>query len=261
LESEVDIIRSLKPAVCGQCHNRGIENKIDKYHTNVQFSFPVEYLPGQELSKNFKPSTLKTDKKGNNWWGNGVSKNRHQEYSDFAKSAHPKSLQHLRSRRDSGCNEADDSCLKCHSADYILADDDAKPTLAEVKLGITCVVCHNPHEVGNSKKKAADQCVKCHTKETKTMRLQPLHFPCPKEKVSCADCHMPRIVSTGGKFSLRSHAFKIIPPEATEKYGMPSSCQNGACHSDKSVQWAKEEYHKFYDKKTQTLRESLRCSP
>ena len=93
------------------------------------------------------------------------------------------------------------------------------------------------------------------------MKEHPVHYPCPKEEVTCADCHMPRIVKTGGKFSLRSHAFKIIPPEATEKYGMPSSCQNGGCHSDKTVEWAKKEYHKFYDDQNKTLRDALRSMP
>ncbi len=259
LEKEVDIIRTLKPAVCGQCHSRGVESKVDKYHTEVQFNFPIEYLPGQELSKKFKLTTPKTDKKGKNWWGNGVSRNRHQEYADFAKSGHSKSLKNLRSKRNTSCKKLPkDSCLECHSADYILADDDDKPTLAEAKLGITCVVCHNPHKVGNSKKKAADQCVKCHTKETKTMKQQPLHYPCPDDKITCADCHMPRIVKAGGKFALRSHAFRIIPPEATEKYAMPNSCQNGSCHSDKSLKWAKKEYRKFYHDNNTTLQSILK---
>ena len=50
-----------------------------------------------------------------------------------------------------------------------------------------------------------------------------------------------------------SFAFKIIPPEATIKYGMPNSCQNGSCHTDKSTQWAIDEYEKFYNKKDKTL--------
>ena len=57
---------------------------------------------------------------------------------------------------------------------------------------------------------------------------------------------MPKIIKTGGKFSLRSHAFRIIPPEATIKYGMPNSCQNGSCHADKSTKWAIDAYSKFY---------------
>ncbi|MEA3374194.1 MAG: hypothetical protein U9Q62_10975 [Campylobacterota bacterium] len=76
-----------------------------------------------------------------------------------------------------------------------------------------------------------------HTKE---------HFPCPSDKVTCADCHMPYIVKTGGTHSIRSHAFKIIPPEATREYDMPNSCQNGSCHQDKSVEWADQQFRSFY---------------
>ena len=74
------------------------------------------------------------------------------------------------------------------------------------------------------------------------------HYPCPQTQVTCADCHMPRIVKTGGFFSLRSHAFRIIPPTATRESGMPNSCQNGGCHEDKPLEWAIEEFNKYYPK-------------
>ncbi|MEA3499033.1 MAG: multiheme c-type cytochrome, partial [Campylobacterota bacterium] len=153
LENEEDIVRTVKSAVCGQCHSRGVENKIMTHQTEVQFNFPVEYLPGQNLSKNFKQTTLETDKKGKNWWGNGISKNRHQEYADFAKSDHATSLKNLKTKRRESCgSEPTDKCLNCHSGDYRLAKqyndrvDDSKkmvlPTLKNAKEGITCVVCH-----------------------------------------------------------------------------------------------------------------------
>ena len=268
LEKEEDIVKSIKSAVCGQCHSRGIENKIMTHQTEVQFNFPVEYLPGQELSKNFKPTTPETDKKGKNWWGNGVSKNRHQEYADFAKSAHAKSLTNLRTKRKKRCSlKSNDNCLKCHSGDYIIEkrykdrkgkEDIVLPTIQNAKDSITCVVCHNPHKAGDKKTKAADKCIECHTKDTKTMKEDKKHQPCPTDKAGCADCHMPKIVQTGGKFSLRSHAFKIIPPEATIKYGMPNSCQNGSCHADKTTQWAINEFEKFYRKKEKTLAEAVK---
>ncbi|MCK5110386.1 MAG: cytochrome C [Arcobacteraceae bacterium] len=269
LEKEVDIVRTIKSAVCGQCHSRGTENTIITHQTEVQFNFPVEYLPGQEISKNFKPTTPQTDKKGKNWWGNGISKNRHQEYADFAKSGHSSSLKNLRTKRRESCvSEPEDKCLKCHSGDYIQAKKYQKrmkgkkevilPTINNAQDDITCVVCHNPHKVGDKKTKASDMCVECHTKDTKTMKEQKKHYPCSTKKITCADCHMPRIVKTGGKFSLRSHAFKIIPPEATIKYGMPNSCQNGSCHQDKSTQWAIDEYKKFYKRKDKILAEVVK---
>ncbi|MBE9525512.1 MAG: cytochrome C [Proteobacteria bacterium] len=270
LDKQVDIVRSIKSAVCGQCHSRGVDNQVITHQTEVQFNFPVEYLPGKQLSNSFKPTTPATDKKGNNWWGNGVSKNRHQEYADFAKSGHARSLKNLRIKRTESCGgEPEDKCLKCHSGDYIQAKkyqdkirgkkenkkEVVLPNIDNAQDGITCVVCHNPHKVGNNPDKAADQCINCHTSNTKTFKnyqqTDQSHTPCPAEKVTCADCHMPKIVKTGGQFSLRSHAFKIIPPEATIKYAMPNSCQNGGCHDDKSTQWAIDEYEKFYGDKNE----------
>ncbi|MCW8888920.1 MAG: hypothetical protein OQK25_07650, partial [Gammaproteobacteria bacterium] len=58
--------------------------------------------------------------------------------------------------------------------------------------------------------------------------------------------HMPKIVKTGGFLSLRSHAFKIIPPSETAKSGMPNSCQNGGCHDNKSVDWALDAFNQHY---------------
>ncbi len=257
-----DIIVSYKSATCGQCHNRGTE-KVNKYHTAAQFNFPVEYLPGQNISKNFQATTPENDKKGKNWWGNGVSKNRHQEYADFAKSDHAKSLTTLREKVNKMCqNPVDGSCLKCHSADYRMAKEEEKPSVEEAKLGITCIVCHDPHalQADGKKRTPATSCNECHLKSMtkKAAITQKDHIPCDSTKVTCADCHMPRIVKTGGKFSLRSHAFKIIPPEATKKYGMPNSCQNGSCHQDKSNEWAIEEFHKYYDGYKQTLSDYIK---
>lgn len=269
LENEMDIVVSIKSAICGQCHSRGVENKISTHQTEVQFNFPLEYFPGQEISKYFEPTTPETDKKGENWWGNGISKNRHQEYADFARSGHSKSLKNLRTKIRKECGgEPTEKCLKCHSGDYVVAKrnqvrwgDKKKvvlPTIENAKDDITCVVCHNPHKVGDKKVKASDGCVKCHTKDTKTMKKDKKHYPCSTDKITCADCHMPKIVKTGGKFSLRSHAFKVIPPEATEKYGIPNSCQNGGCHTNKSLDWAKREYKKFYFDKNKTLQGILK---
>ena len=164
LKKEVDIVRSVKSAICGRCHIRGTEDTITTHQTEIQFNFPVEYLPGKEISKYFKPTSLETDKKGKNWWGNGLAKNRHQEYADFARSGHSKSLKNLRTKRRETCGgKPKDSCLECHSGDYIQAKKYQKrmkgkkevilPTIDNALDDITCVVCHNPHKVGDKKQK------------------------------------------------------------------------------------------------------------
>ncbi len=249
-ERKKDIIVSYKSAVCGQCHSRGAQ-AVDNEHMKIEFNFPLEYIPGNEIDKAFKPLTAKQDKKGQYWWGNGISKNRHQEYADFARSKHSKSLKNLKEKRGKCDREPEDSCMQCHSSDYIMADKAHKPSLSEAKEGLTCIICHESHGMdknhirGNS---GAHKCEQCHADALSrtTAKSGKPHYPCPVEKIHCADCHMPRIITTGGAFSLRSHAFMIIPPEATEKYQMPNSCQNGGCHDVKDLQWAKKAFNDYY---------------
>ncbi|MFK5894915.1 MAG: multiheme c-type cytochrome [Pseudomonadota bacterium] len=253
-----DIIVSYKSAVCGQCHSRGSQT-IDKDHMAIKFNFPLEYMPGKEITSEFKPLTEKQDKKGKYWWGNGFSKNRHQEYADFSRSKHSNSLKNLKEKRKENCQEPEDSCLKCHSTDYRMADDENKPSLSEAREGITCIACHDPHGIDKKYVKdtvGANKCNQCHANSLSrsTIKTGKPHTPCPSEKVQCADCHMPRIVTTGGTFSLRSHAFQIIPPQATEKYQMPNSCQNGGCHKNKSLQWAKDEFNEYYPSSDKRLK-------
>jgi len=60
-------------------------------------------------------------------------------------------------------------CQQCHSADYIFAASVPADAKAEdFKLGITCVVCHDPHSVKNEFQLRApvrDLCGRCHTDE------------------------------------------------------------------------------------------------
>lgn len=248
-----DIIVSVKSPVCGQCHSRGTMENAGKEGKLTKFNFPVEYIPGNELDK-FAQNTLKEDKKMKNWWGNGISKNRHQEFADFSVSGHAKALEHLKTKKNPHSNaKADDSCLKCHSQDYRSAKERGKPSLKTAKLGLTCVTCHDPH---GKKMKNETVCGECHVNifaNTLHGSGSQKHFPCPPEKVGCIDCHMPYIVETGGTFSIRSHAFKIIPPEATQKHGVPNSCQNGSCHTDKPLEWAQTNFRSFYGSQKQMV--------
>jgi hypothetical protein len=42
---------------------------------------------------------------------------------------------------------------------------------------------------------------------------------------------------------LRSHTFRIAPPELTEQFGEPNSCT--WCHKDKDARWARENLQKW----------------
>ncbi len=88
-------------------------------------------------------------------------------YEEWSGSAHAAALTDLRSN-----SHASDRCLECHSADYRLAKEGQKPTLATAKDTITCVVCHNPHsnavDAAQLRKEPGELCIECHTSEGAT---------------------------------------------------------------------------------------------
>jgi len=251
-EFKHDIIVSQKSAVCGQCHTRGTTTVTNK-GVKTSFNFPLEYLPGQDINSSFAQTAPIKNQNSQNWWGKGVSKNRHQEFADFSFSKHSKSLLNLKTKKNPHGGKKSDKCLQCHSQDYRSAKEGMKPTLQSAKLGLTCVTCHEPHGIDKNIKntKSADAvCAECHIY---SFNKKKKHYPCPESEASCVGCHMPLIVQAGGTFTMRSHAFKIIPPEATKKYNIPSSCQNGSCHQNNSLEWAINAYNKFYKQKKKRM--------
>lgn len=249
-DTDHSIILSYKSSVCGQCHSRG-QQVNDSEHMQTSFNFPLQYKPGDDLPEGYTPLTKEQDKKGKHWWGIGLSRNRHQEFADFSVSKHSRSLELLKSKHTDMGVELKDDCLKCHSADYRLADEQDRPTVETAKMGLSCVVCHEPH--GKDRKAGSmyigpERCGLCHvdSMDIKAAERGKPHTPHPPSVASCADCHMPYIVQSGGAFPIRSHAFKIVPPQATEEIGIPNSCQNGGCHDDKSVEWAINQFDQYY---------------
>ena len=138
-------------------------------------------------------------------------------------------------------------CLKCHSADYIIAPDDAKPTGEQAKYGITCVGCHTPHEKGTAKGAWSDEftpqlrtddaktlCVECHQDEALEGKVakagSTVHHPMKQmmngvgaidvpqgspsvHKGKCVECHMPPTTISRGDIQLgANHTFSIIEP-------------------------------------------------
>ena len=142
-----------------------------------------------------------------------------------------------------------DNCLHCHSTDYRHAPEGEKPDLKSARFGVTCVACHEPHGRDKNRPGFGDGAAVCGACHVQTMaNKERRHTPCPTGQVGCADCHMPLIVKSGGFLSLRSHAFRIIPPEASKGSKMPNSCQNGDCHAERDLEWAIAAYEDFYPK-------------
>lgn len=248
-----DIIRSVSAAVCAQCHDRGTNAGSGEVAAG-KFSFPVNGGPASDPAQSFKSLGPADDKKGKFWWGQGISRARHQEFADWNLSKHAKALQNIYDKATpSICpqTKAKDGCLQCHSTDQRLAPKEAKPGLDHAKFGVTCVACHEPHGLGKTMTRGGDGtsvCGGCHIQNLAriaAVRGKP-HIPCPNNLVQCADCHMPRVVETGGFFSLRSHAFRIVRPADTRGSKMPNSCQNGGCHEDRDSDWLVAAYQRHY---------------
>ncbi|MCK9355499.1 MAG: hypothetical protein M0P59_15330 [Gallionella sp.] len=249
-----DIVRTVAPSVCGQCHTRGKNSETGDYAAGA-FDFPVSTKPGDDISKNFKEKVAKNDTEQKFWWGYGISKDRHQEYADWNNSKHAKALANLQestAKRGPSCSQGErgDQCMSCHSADYHLAKKGSKPTLDTARYGVTCVSCHEPHGLDSqAHDETTNKCGNCHMANLASRagdKAQKPHSPCPAGQVGCADCHMPRTVKTGGFYSLRSHAFRIVPPQASQQEDIPNSCQNSGCHKDKPLAWAIGAFDKHY---------------
>jgi plastocyanin len=169
------------------------------------------------------------------------------QYTDWSSGAdfHNKSLDALKALM--GPNPPA-TCLKCHSADYIIAPDNAKPTGAQAKYGITCVGCHTPHEKGTAEgiwdtaftpqlrtDGQKTLCVTCHNGEipegTTASPGAEIHHPMKEmmdgygaidvaafpsvHKGKCVQCHMPPTTISRGDIQLgANHTFKIIMPTA-----------------------------------------------
>jgi len=90
----------------------------------------------------------------------------HPTIEEYRESLHARSLQPIKSR-----SSARDTCLECHSTDYRLAEEGAKPTIAEAQYSITCALCHDPHGSGHEaqlRKEGYELCMECHTSEGAT---------------------------------------------------------------------------------------------
>jgi len=167
------------------------------------------------------------------------------QYEEWALEGHANALEALKAVV--GPNPPA-SCLKCHSQDYRMAPNDAKPTGAEAKYGITCTSCHDPHDEGPQSAVWNDErnpqltttrqelCVECHNAELdgKVAKAgSTVHHPMKEmmngtgaidvpqgspsvHKGKCVQCHMP---PTGwdrsGAFpaTAGNHVFAIIEPD------------------------------------------------
>jgi len=235
------IATGLDAQICGQCHTRG-HSKTDGLF------YPYGYKPGDNLADFFDEIKPYPAQNTSQWWSNGHARKRHQEYFSWKQGGHVNSLSRLKTNYDGRYGEITSKCLSCHAGEAAVDNMSENYSLENVKQGITCAVCHNSH---NELDQPRMSCNSCHSGGA--FHHQPeknaAHIACPKDaNVGCVGCHMPKTVMNGGDYTLHSHKAGIITPAETRDIGVPNSCGNGGCHSDKSLEWQENSFLQYYSK-------------
>ncbi|UCC93406.1 MAG: ammonia-forming cytochrome c nitrite reductase subunit c552, partial [Thermoplasmata archaeon] len=142
-----------------------------------------------------------------------------------------------------------ETCLKCHSTDYMLAIEDEKPAFDAVEFSIECVACHashgsdEDHELRVEREEICSQCHRTfdtppgetvHHPQTEMVAgiidiPEIIGFPWMDGEASCADCHMPLVATGAVDFDIASHSFYHISPGKSVTFDMPNSC-TVSCH-------------------------------
>jgi predicted CXXCH cytochrome family protein len=249
VEIRAAIIANPDPQICGQCHSQGTGSDNRAY--------PVGYRPGDDLLLTLN---LATPDDSAHWRASGHASGQNMQYNEWLLSGHASALASLRSS-----DQANDTCLECHSSDYLWTDQlraaneagerkGSAPeavTLETAQYGVTCASCHELHGEGEYDYQLVNEpyalCVSCHADE----RLEGIHHPVKEmfegevlvdpvagvpskhfeEGVQCSTCHMPLILQTGTTWHSGSHTMSpLLPGEVTGE--QPDSCTG--CHTDLS---------------------------
>ena len=274
--------------ICGQCHSRYGNSKPpnDKYPLaspvpggTINPQYPIGYkmlgeagatawvnaLPLTDLINVPQPAAPVAQnyyKLGDETlpWAARTHDGGALQYQEWAVEGHANALEGLKAVM--GPNPPA-SCLECHSQDYRMAPDDAKPTGAEAKYGITCTSCHDPHAEGpqtgvwnerNVQLTTTRQqlCVECHNAELDGKVAKPgttVHHPMKEmmsgtgaidvpqgspsvHKGQCVQCHMPptgrdRTTGLPTENATGNHTFAIIEPDVAAG-ALTTSAMGGA---------------------------------
>jgi uncharacterized CHY-type Zn-finger protein len=153
----------------------------------------------------------------------------------YAASKHAKALEDLNKS-----DHAQDYCYNCHSSEYRLAPQNAKPNVKQLSTSITCNVCHDLDNSGyRLRTTPLETCTNCHNavveiKPGKSVEhpqkemlmgkgaLEVAEMPSNKYKtgLTCIECHMPN----------QSHTFEALTPQKALDQKVGSACM--MCHTN-----------------------------
>ena len=230
INPEADLTVEQANNECGMCHSRG------KSKPNNTFSFAYDdanmlsWVPG-DLVDNFY-----TD--GGGYWPDGDnSKQHHQQFRDFNKSAHPTFEFHNVACYE--CHDPHGSTNEHQVVTEIVEQDSSGNDITiptEPDNNTLCLACHSTFGdfADISKEMVADYANNVET--IGTIVSQHTRHPYDPEGTGasrCTKCHMPKMAKSAIAYDIHSHTFEVVSPEKTlfyqEQGGMPNSCA-ASCH-------------------------------
>ena len=110
--------------------------------------------------------------------------------------------------------------------------------------GVTCMNCHDAHSM-QVKVQGNALCGSCHSPATYDLPSHTFH-KLGSTGAQCVNCHMP-VTTYMVVDDRRDHSIRIPRPDLSLSLKTPNACNK--CHIDKSVQWAADNFMKWYKDK------------
>ncbi len=108
--------------------------------------------------------------------------------------------------------------------------------------GVVCSNCHNPHSL-KLRVQENGLCAQCHNPQKFNQKTH--HHHENNNGAMCANCHMPETTYMVVD-PRRDHSIRIPRPDLSKELGVPNACNQ--CHENKSINWALNNYKKWYAK-------------
>ena len=246
--------------MCSDCHSTLVRKNFDPakntYNTSyaiIDVSCEACHGPGMEHvriteSEEYKNSAVKPTNIGKLYMGKSLTS---RQLVDQCARCHSLRTQH------SEFFDYEGTFLDHYTPDWlrdeqyfadgqILGEDYVYGSFIQSKMyarGIKCSDCHNSHSL-KLKFEGNKLCLQCHVPEKYDSKVHHFHKN-ETQAAQCISCHMPGRYYMGNDFR-NDHSFRVPRPDLSDKYGVPNTCNDAACHGDKSAKWAADAVIKWY---------------
>lgn len=229
--------------VCARCHSHG-------YDTASGTPYPGSRGEGNSVLPSSYVLT-RPDPRGSNevFLAEGYARRHHAQWNEFAASAHYKK----------GIR-----CYDCHDVHRWREVAPSKHTkvmaktervLLKSRAAQVCLRCHSDRGTERVKGKSGEW-VDAHTRHPEWLTItepDPVDGR-PRERqirMTCRDCHMPRVNQSHAGYVTSSHSFRTVMPLESAKIGIKDVCTD--CHTDRKPAWAQEQIEQWQPTKPHPL--------